>query len=73
MWAIAHFFNWKSISKKARHFIVFQSDDDPYVSFGNGEQLAKNLHVALTFIPNAGHFNTASGYTKFPELLKMML
>src|SRR3989338_4480237 len=32
-------FDWKSILEKSRRFLVFQSDDDPYVSLGNGEQL----------------------------------
>ncbi len=66
-------FDWKSISTKARNFEVFQSDDDPYVSLENGEQLAKKLTVALNFIPNAGHFNTKAGYTKFDLLLEKLL
>ncbi|MFA4983402.1 MAG: alpha/beta hydrolase [Candidatus Micrarchaeia archaeon] len=65
-------FDWKSIIKGARHFVVFQSDDDPYVSIGNGEELAKNLGVKLDFVPNAGHFNTKAGYTEFDLLLKRL-
>ena len=63
-------FDWKNIKNKAKHFDVFQSDNDPFVSLGNGEQLAKNLGVELTFIPNAGHFNAPAGYLSFPDLLK---
>ena len=63
-------FDWPNIKNKAKHFDVFQSDDDPYVAFGNGELLAKELGVKLTFIPNAGHFNKIAGYLTFPELLK---
>jgi hypothetical protein len=33
------------------------SDDDPYVSLGNGELLARSVSVPLTFIPRSGHFN----------------
>src|SRR6185369_1180716 len=62
-------FNWDSIIPKAKHFAVFHSDDDPYVSLGNGEELAKKLGVRLGFIPNAGHFNTKAGYSAFPQLL----
>ncbi|MFA5947871.1 MAG: alpha/beta fold hydrolase [Candidatus Gracilibacteria bacterium] len=65
-------FDWNSIITKAHHFEVFQSDDDPYVSLRNGEQLAKNLNVDLNFVPNAGHFNTKAGYTKFDLLLEKM-
>lgn len=61
-------FDWENIKNKAKHFIVFHSDNDPYVGLKNGEQLAKNLGVELSFIPNAGHFNKKAGYTKFEEL-----
>lgn len=61
-------FDWNAIKEKASHFSVFHSDNDPYVSLANGENLAKYLGVGLIFIPNAGHFNTASGYTSFEEL-----
>lgn len=63
-------FDWELIRTKAAQFIVFHSDNDPYVSMGNGEQLAKELGVSLNFIPNAGHFNAAAGYTKFERLLE---
>lgn len=63
-------FNWPAIKTNAKHFIVYQSDNDPYVSLGNGEQLAENLGVKLTFIANAGHFNTKAGYTKFDDLFR---
>lgn len=62
-------FNWKKIKPSSKNFIVYHSDNDPYVSMANGEQLAKNLGVDLTFIPNAGHFNKAAGYLEFEDLL----
>jgi len=61
-------FNWAEIKKKSDKFFVFHSDNDPYVSLANGQELAKHLGVGLTFIPNAGHFNAAAGYLKFEEL-----
>lgn len=66
-------FDWKSIRTKAAHFTVFQSDNDPYVGLENGKELAKNLGTELTFVPNAGHFNTAAGYTAFPALKESIL
>ena len=63
-------FDWQNIKSKAEKFIVYQSDDDPYVGLANGEQLAKNLGVELTFIPNAGHFNKKAGYTEFEDLFE---
>ncbi len=61
-------FNWQKIKNNARHFIVFHSDDDPWVGLENGKALSKNLGVDLSFIPNAGHFNKKAGYTQFEEL-----
>ena len=61
-------FDWDTIKKNASQFAVYQSDDDPYVGLGNGQELAKQVGVNLSFIPNAGHFNTKSGYTKFEDL-----
>lgn len=63
-------FGWTTIKANAKSFTVFHSDNDPYVSLGNGEKLAKELGVELSFIPNAGHFNTKAGYTKFEALLE---
>lgn len=61
-------FSWDAIRRSADHFAVYQSDDDPYVSLGNGEALAAQLGVDMTFIPKAGHFNTAAGYSEFPRI-----
>ncbi|MFA5023941.1 MAG: alpha/beta fold hydrolase [Patescibacteria group bacterium] len=66
-------FDWPTIKTKAKYFAVFQSDNDPFVSLGNGQELAKNLGVELSFIPGAGHFNKKAGYLKFPELLDKLL
>lgn len=63
-------FDWDKIKTNANHFEVYHSDNDPYVSLGNGEQLAQNLGVNLNIIPNSGHFNAAAGYTEFPRLLE---
>lgn len=63
-------FNFGKIGEMAKYFTVYHSDNDPYVSLENGEELAKKLGIKLTFIPNAGHLNTEAGYTKFDLLLK---
>lgn len=62
-------FNWDEIRNKAEHFSVFQSDNDPYVGLENGKELVEKFGIELSFIPNAGHFNQAAGYTEFEELL----
>ena len=63
-------FDWSKVKSSSQHFAVFHSDNDPYVSLGNGEKLAKELGVELTFIPNAGHFNSKAGYIQFERLLE---
>jgi hypothetical protein len=63
-------FDWEKIKNNSKSFTVFHSDNDPFVSLGNGEKLAKELGTNLTFIPNAGHFNTPAGYITFPDLLE---
>ena len=63
-------FNWKKIKNNSKSFTVFHSDNDPYVSMVNGEQLAKNLGAEFVFIPNAGHFNKSAGYLTLPDLLE---
>jgi len=65
-------FDWNSIRRNAGHFIVFHSDNDPYVSPKNGETLAKNLNVKLNYVPNAGHFNSKAGYNRFDVLLERL-
>ncbi|MEM2138458.1 MAG: alpha/beta hydrolase [Candidatus Anstonellaceae archaeon] len=65
-------FDWEKINRSAGKFIVFHSDNDPYVSLGNGKELAKRLGTTLAVVPGAGHFNTASGYKEFPLLLEKM-
>lgn len=63
-------FDWGKIKSRASKFFVFHSGNDPYVSLGNGQELSKRLGMQLTFVPKAGHFNSASGYTAFPLLLE---
>ena len=65
-------FQWDTIKTRADLFQVFHCDNDPLVSISNGEAIAKNLHVSLTIVPGAGHFNTAAGYTRFDQLLESM-
>jgi predicted alpha/beta hydrolase family esterase len=65
-------FSWEKIQKNAGRCIVFHSDNDPFISIENGEECARKLGVELTFVPNAGHFNAAAGYTSFPSLLELL-
>ncbi|MBI2655033.1 serine hydrolase family protein [Candidatus Woesearchaeota archaeon] len=63
-------FDWKKIKNNCKKFFIYHSDNDPYVSLGNGKELAKNLVAKLICIPNAGHFNKRAGYTAFEKLFE---
>lgn len=63
-------FNWNNIQKNSKQFVVYHSDNDPYVCLENGKELSQKLNTTLHFIPNAGHLNAESGYTTFDKLLQ---
>ncbi len=67
---IGHPFNWSKIKKNCQKFFVFHSDNDPYVSLGNGKELSKQLDTELIFVSGCGHFNKAAGFDKFDLLLE---
>lgn len=68
-------FNWPLIRSRAQKFILFHSDNDPYVSLDHGKKLKKYLQGKLIIMKEQGHFSTStdSKYTHFPELLEKIL
>jgi predicted alpha/beta hydrolase family esterase len=63
-------FRWGNIREHCRKFVVFCSDNDPYVPMEKGKMLAKRLKTKPILVRKAGHFNKAAGYQAFPLLLK---
>lgn len=63
-------FDWQKIRQNCEQFLVFHSDNDPYVKLETVKNLAKNLGVDVTIVKGAGHFNGSAGYTEFPLLLE---
>lgn len=66
-------FDWPAIKQNCKEFIIFHSDNDPYIKIEKAYELAEKLDIHPIIIPNAGHFNVKSGYTKFEELLKLLI
>lgn len=68
-------FDWKKIKTKAKKFVLFHSDDDPYVPLWHGEKLKKYLQGELIIMKGQRHFSTttAPGYKKFPAVLEKIL
>ncbi|MBI5635700.1 alpha/beta hydrolase [Candidatus Micrarchaeota archaeon] len=65
-------FDWRKIRSNCRKFVVLASDNDPYVALAETKKLARKLGVKAIVVKGAGHFNTKSGYVKFPLLLKLI-
>lgn len=63
-------FNFENIRNSSEELHVFHSASDPYVPLEKAEELARNLEASLHLKAEAGHFNTDSGYTEFPELFR---
>lgn len=63
-------FNWNTIKENCQRFKVYHSDNDPYIKTEKAHELCEKLGVQLNLIKNAGHFNTAAGYTEFALLLE---
>lgn len=70
-----HPYDWKLIKTKAKKFVLFESDDDPYVPFWHAEKLRDELAAELVFLKGQGHFNLEKGpqYKQFPKLLEKIL
>ena len=67
---IAKEFNWEEIRSHCTEFAVYASDNDPYVSMDKSKYVAENTKARFTVVHNAGHFNSAAGYTTFERLLE---
>ena len=63
-------FDWKKIKENCRQFFVFYSDNDPYIPIQKAQNLGQMLDTKPIMVKEAGHFNDAAGYTKFPALLE---
>ncbi|MFH1587914.1 MAG: alpha/beta hydrolase [Candidatus Diapherotrites archaeon] len=63
-------FDWIKIKKNCQKFYVFHSDNDSFISIGNGIKIAEELGTKLIVVPKAGHFNKTAGYIKFDLLFE---
>jgi len=63
-------FQWNKIKKNCEKFLLYHSNNDPYVPLEKSKELAEKLGVKVRVIGGAGHFNEKAGYKKFELLLK---
>ena len=60
-------FDYKKIKSSAKHFVVINSDNDPYVPVKHGEILRDKLGAKLIIIPKwQNHLNAGNGFFEFP-------
>jgi len=64
--------DYDKIKGSAKHFIVINSDDDPYVPLENGKILQDNLDAEFTMITEGGHLMARDGFREFPFLLEQI-
>jgi len=69
---VDHDFDWKKIKKKAKKFVIINSDNDPFIELSEGERMSKLLGAEFIVEHDAGHINEGSGFTKYPRLLGLL-
>ena len=70
MYTFVKKFAYGKIKDNCNKFIIFHSDNDPYVPLEKAEELKRELDGELIMVKKAGHFNEAAGYTQFELLLE---
>ncbi len=61
-------FDWQKIRSSCSRFLVYGSDNDPFVPIEKAKELAKNLGAEFVVVKGAEHF----WFEEFPQLLKDM-
>jgi len=62
-------FDFQRINENCKNFVMFISDNDPYISLIKSFELRNKISAKLILIKGAGHFNEKSGYTEFSRIL----
>lgn len=60
------------IKNNVSNITCITSDNDPYFSLFQTQQMAKRLDAKFILIKNAGHFTESSGITQVPEILNQI-
>jgi predicted alpha/beta hydrolase family esterase len=64
--------DFSKVRKNIGKSLVLYGDDDPYLSQEILSALAEDLGVRPTVYTGGGHLNSDSGYTTFPDVLKII-
>jgi len=66
-------FDFERIKKRCKHFVDYESNNDPYIPIEMAKKIEKELNSRIVIIPDAKHFRDVDGYKEFPELLEDLL
>jgi uncharacterized protein len=64
--------NHAKIKENVKEIYCFSSDNDPYFTLYQNEEMCKRLGGKFSLVKNAGHFTTKDGITKIPQMLKYL-
>jgi predicted alpha/beta hydrolase family esterase len=64
--------NFSKVRQNLSQSFVLFGDNDPYVPQKALNEVAIQLNVRPTIIPDGGHLNTEAGFTTFPKLLEVI-
>ena len=65
-------YNHKLIKENAEKITVIHSDNDPYITAFQAEEMAKRLGAEFVLIKGAAHFLEKDGVTKITEILSFI-
>lgn len=74
----AHKLFWKTkidhakINRNVKKVIVLHSDNDPYISAFQAEEMSKRLNGKFVLVKGAGHFTSADNVNKLPQLIQLI-
>lgn len=60
---------FREVKRLCKEIVCYISKTDPYVPNTNSEWFANEIGAKVEYFDNAGHFNTAAGFTTFAHLL----
>lgn len=62
----------RTTSKYCEKIVCFLSSSDPYLPIDVLKSFASAISGEIIDVPNAGHFNSAAGFTEFPQVLEQV-
>jgi predicted alpha/beta hydrolase family esterase len=64
--------NHGKIKQNVKEIVCVSSDNDPYITACQAEDMSKRLNGKFVLVPGAGHFTEKYGVTKIPEIIQYL-